>query len=61
LVAHNTFGFTLRKELPALGRQYFKPFNFALAICEELLATSEWLKAIPMVGGTGFEPATPGL
>jgi hypothetical protein len=61
LVAHNIFGFTLSKELLVLGRQYLKTFNFALAICEELLATSEWQKAIPMVGGTGFEPATPGL
>jgi hypothetical protein len=56
-----TCGFTLSKELLAIGRQYFKAFNFALAICEELLANSEWLKAILVVGGTGFEPATLGL
>ena len=32
-----------------------------LAVSNKLLANREWLKAIPVVGGTGFEPATPGL
>ena len=36
-------------------------FLFFWLLAKKLLANGDWLKAILMVGGTGFEPATPGL
>jgi hypothetical protein len=45
----------------AFKGQLLDVFVLPLAVRNKLSANREWLQSIPVVGGTGFEPATPGL